>query len=82
MDLQHFMAEERAVSLTQTCRDSCDMFDGAFSTIPCENQSWDCLETDDDFDCWERHKSDFACPAPARKLCPNEGLQVCRLLLA
>ncbi|CAG7661020.1 unnamed protein product, partial [Allacma fusca] len=29
-----FFAEERELSLTQTCRDSCDMFDGAFSTIP------------------------------------------------
>ena len=76
------MAEERNLSHTQTCRDSCDMFDGAFSSIPCESDDWNCLESDDDFDCWERQKQNLPCPAPQRTICPNSGLSVGFLLLA
>jgi len=73
--LQVFVAEEQEISLTKTCRESCDMFDGGYSSIPCEEDDWDCLEEEKDFDCPERRRQGLPCPGKARTLCPY-GIKV------
>jgi hypothetical protein len=57
------------------------MFDGAYSSVPCEEDDWECLEQEKDFDCYELKKKGLPCPGKARTMCPNSGIKVCSDLM-